>query len=84
MQISLVQESPKSPAVSSIFLSSLPSKDNVIFVFGNVIKRYKVKKDIANSQVSYEMEFQINTQKIKQVLEEQKGNFEGEVINGHE
>lgn len=48
---------------------------------GNVIKRYKVKKDIANSQVSYEMEFQINTQKIKQVLEEQKGNFEGEVIN---
>ena len=48
---------------------------------GNVIKRYKVKKDIANSQVSYEMEFQIDTQKIKQVLEEQKGNFEGEVMN---
>lgn len=48
---------------------------------GNVIKRYKAKKDIENSQVVYEMEFEVDAEKITQILEEQKAGLENEAVN---
>lgn len=48
---------------------------------GNLIKRYKDKKDIENHNVIYELDFDVDQEKIIQVLEERCRPFEIEMIN---
>ncbi|NLZ80932.1 MAG: hypothetical protein GX913_03910 [Clostridiales bacterium] len=48
---------------------------------GNLIKRYKAKKDIENDTVLFELEFGVDKDKILQVLEEKASPFEIEMIN---
>lgn len=48
---------------------------------GNLIKRYKAKKDIENETVLFELEFKVEKDKIVQILEDRAIPFEIEMVN---
>lgn len=48
---------------------------------GNLIKRYKAKKDIENETVLFELKFGVDKDKVLQVVEEKCSPFEIEMVN---
>lgn len=48
---------------------------------GNIVKRYKEKKDIENDTISFDLEFTADENRILTLLEEQKANLEESAEN---
>lgn len=48
---------------------------------GNIVKRYKIQKDISNSQTSFELKFNVDDSKVRAVLEAHLGELQAEAAN---